>query len=525
MSDKPWEMYQDAPWNQFGETASGGDSVMSPMTKKPATLADYLRASVPSAMVRGAVLDPINAGAEMAAGALGGDAKAVGLQNRDMEQAYQQSRLNIGREGFDAARLAGSFVSPVNRAIPGGKGIMQSAAGAGLGNVLMTPTYGEGDLVSQKVQQAQEGVVGGALMRGAANVIAPPVSAGVRRLMDAGVRPTVGQMAGGALNRVEEAAMSIPGLGDVIQSGRQYANRTLNTSTINRALKPINEQLPEGTQFGREAISYAQGKLSDAYNDVLDRANVQADQPFMSNLANLKALASNGDLPPEISTQISNIIDNQVLTRFGKGVADGQNLKAIESKLGQLIKNYSSSPDVNQREIGQAMKQVNQEVRDLIYRQNPMLRKQLDAINEGYSIFKAVQKAASSVATDEGTFTGAMLQNAVKATDRSKDKAKFAAGKLKLSQLGDDARSVLGNKVADSGTPIRAMVGGGALGGSYMANILPETLLGMGLASTLYTKPVMNALPSLVRRPDAVMSLGDMVRSQGQYAIPGLLGD
>lgn len=513
------------PWENDPVIEQGGmPSVMSPMTKQPANLADYIRASEIGGMVRGGLIDPINAMAEMASG-MAGQSADVGARNREMEQAYQQSRMNMGKEGFDAARMIGSVASPVNRLIPAGRGMTGTMAGAAAGNVLMTPTYGQGDLMSEKVRQATEGAMAGGALRGVANVVAPPVSEAAQRLMAQGVRPTVGQMLGGAANRMEEGATSIPLVGDVIRGARDYANKTLNTTMLNRALKPIGEELPKDAPFGRDALDFTQKAFNDAYERVLGNATVKIDPDFAQAINNIKSMAASGQMGEGTGKQIIALINGQVMKRFDPKaqLADGKNLKEIQTVLGEKIKNFGSSSDANQREVANALRDVQTALMDMVSRQNPMLRKQLGDVNSGYSVFKTVQRAASSVGADEGVFTAPQLLSAVKAKDASKDKARFAAGRTGLSDIADDAKAVLGNKVPDSGTPFRTMLG--LAGGGGLAAVSPEALLGVLAGTTMYTRPVQNALPSLVRRPDAVMSLGEMMRNQGQYVVPGLLGD
>ena len=80
------------------------------------------------------------------------------------------------------------------------------------------------------------------------------------------------------------------------------------------------------------------------------------------------------------------------------------------------------------------------------------------AANTGWANFKRVQRAAGYVGTEDGVFTPAQLQAAVRAADRSKDKARFAEGTALMQDLSSAGKSVLGTKTPNSGTADRLNV-------------------------------------------------------------------
>ncbi|MEG7603096.1 hypothetical protein, partial [Listeria monocytogenes] len=89
--------------------------------------------------------------------------------------------------------------------------------------------------------------------------------------------------------------------------------------------------------------------------------------------------------------------------------------------------------------LGDAYKQLQSELRDLVTRSNPAHADELKAINTGWASFKRIQNAAAKVGSEEGVFTPAQLQNAVRALDRSKDKARFAEGNALMQDLSGAA--------------------------------------------------------------------------------------
>ena len=85
---------------------------------------------------------------------------------------------------------------------------------------------------------------------------------------------------------------------------------------------------------------------------------------------------------------------------------------------------------------------------------------------------------------EEGVFSPAQLQNAVRAMDKSKDKARFAEGKALMQDLSESGKTVLGSKVPDSGTPYRTMAGILASGGAGLSGY-------PGIAAGLAASPIM----------------------------------
>lgn len=68
--------------------------------------------------------------------------------------------------------------------------------------------------------------------------IAPRLKEGVNRLLNAGVKLTPGQMAGGPAQRIEDAATSIPIAGDMISAAQKRSQESFNTAAINEAVEP-----------------------------------------------------------------------------------------------------------------------------------------------------------------------------------------------------------------------------------------------------------------------------------------------
>ena len=361
------------------------------------------------------------------------------------------------------------------------------------------------------------------LAKPAAAVISPMVAPGVKTLMGEGVIPTAGQILGGGFKRAEEGLTSIPLIGDFIKDAQARAVAGLNRAAINRSLTPIGEKLPEGTT-GRDAVQFASDKLDDAYGKLLPKMTIVQDTPFKTEISNLKNMVDSGAINQASKDFFTKWLDNNVLGKFqGQGAVTGQTLKQVQSDLRETISRLATSTDADQRLIGDALKEAQDQIRQLVNRSNPQFAKELKAIDTGYANFKRIEKAAGMVSSDEGVFSPAQLQSAVRASDRSKDKGQFATGNALMQDLSETGKSVLGNKLPDSGTPYRSLLamlaGGGAGAAGY-----PALAAGLLAGPALYSAPGQRmAATLLTQRPAGANALANQFRGNDRAKLAALM--
>ena len=365
-----------------------------------------------------------------------------------------------------------------------------------------------------------------ALLKPAAAVISPTISPQIQSLMKEGVIPTAGQILGGGYKRAEEALSSVPILGDFIKGAQGRAMADVNRVAFNRALTPIGEKLPDGV-IGREAVQFVSDKLDDAYGKLLPKMTVLQDAPFQTAIANLKSMVQNGAIDPKAVNFFNNWMDNNVLNKFqGQSAITGETLKAIQNDLRENINRLSASTDADQRLIGSALKEAQDQVRQLVTRSNPQYATELKAIDKGYANFKRVEKAAAGLGAEEGIFSPAQLQNAVKAMDRSKDKSKFAKGDALMQDLSESAKTALGNKVPDSGTPYRSMVAALAASGGAGAMGMPGIAAALVASPLLYSQAGQNMLAAiLTKRPDFANALAAQLNTSDKAKLAALMAN
>lgn len=461
---------------------------------------------------------------------------------QQQEQAYQASRAaqNGGQSpGLDGYRALGSIAAtaPLALVAPEAAATVRGQAALGaIGGAISQPvTDPTESFWGQKALQAGIGAAGGAAVSAgsklASALLHPNVSQDVGTLIDAGVTPTPGQILGGGWKRAEDGLTSVPVIGDMVKNAQVRAAASLNKAAINRSLAPIGDSLPDGSA-GRDAIAYASGKLGSAYDDIVGRIGaIQPDSQMTSDIGTISGMT--GNLPQGMSDQFDRIMQNEVFGRIdSNGYMTGEGLRAADSNLGSTGRGYMTSSDADQRQLGNALLAAQGSVRGMLGRVAPDVASDLNDVNAGYSNLLRVQRAASSLGSDEGNFTPSQLQNAVRSMDPSKGKRAFAMGNALMQDLSDPAVSVLGTKVPDSGTPFRHAISAG-LAGIAGHSMLPEgvgSLIGPaaavgGALSLPYTEMGQRWAAALLAgsRPQWSDALANGVNAATPYLAPGLV--
>lgn len=370
-----------------------------------------------------------------------------------------------------------------------------------------------GQVAKDAALGAVSGKVGDVLASGVSRVVSPNVSAMAKMLADRGVPLTPGQIAGGTAKRLEDASTSIPVFGDIVRNAQRRSSEGFANAAVQDTLDPIGQTLPSGTKPGYEAVDYAHRALSNAYEEILPKLTVQADQPFVQGLSTIMQDAK--ALPPSRATQVQNIVKDSVMSQFSpQGSMTGHTFKAVDSKLGQIAGSYGKSLDPEQRMMSHSFRDIQSELRDLVARSNPHLAPRINAINSGYAKLVRVEGAASSVGAKGGAFTPAQLASAIKRYDNSARKSATARGAALMQGLAEAGQHVLPSSVPDSGTPLRSAVGAGiGLGATAKAGLLGlSALKAAPLAIPLgaYTKTGGKLVAgAILKRPASAKAIGE----------------
>jgi hypothetical protein len=487
-----------------------GQSLMQGMRDPVNAMAQMAERAAPSW-----IRDPINRADswlhENTGGFLGSPYGSFDERVKAEESDYQQARQEAGESGLDAARLGGNLLAtlPAAAAMPYSQTSLLAntgigaAMGAGFG--LLTPSYGD-DFMQDKATQAGLGAAGGAIAApiGAAvgRMISPRTAPEITALMDEGVTPSPGQIMGGGWKATEEKARSMPVFGDLITRANRMSIDDLNRAAYNRALNPIG-RTADDLPVGQEGVKAVKQALSDAYEDLLPQLTFQADFPYLQGMNTVRRMVTT--LPGTQQRQFNRILQDSLENKMtASGRMSGESLKAAEESLGKEAKGYLADASFDARKLGEALKEVQNLVRQTVQRSNPQQAQRLQDINRGYANYAILRRAGSMQKTEHG-FTPAQLASAVKAQDKSVQKGQFATGQALMQDLSGAGRAI-SQTYPDSGTAGRmldaGLLGGGAAGammGQPAGLALAGGLLGAG---TMYTRPMQKILATaMTKRP------------------------
>jgi hypothetical protein len=428
----------------------------------------------------------------------------------DYVASQQAQGVEPGGVGRFAGEVAGTLPTLAVSSNPIAAGAMSGA--------LLTDAKTPGGVLTDAAIGGVAGKVGDLAVKGISRVIAPKTGQAAKALLAEGVELTPGQIAGGAIKRAEDAATSIPLVGDMIKSAQRRSLESFNKAAVNRVLKPLGTALPDNVPLGNDAVAYAGQQLDDAYKTVLPKLTVSLDGKFQFDMNKLKTLSQN--LPPESAKQVGNAID-AVLSGFSPaGKMSGEAMKAIDSELGRVTRAYKSSSVGSERLMGDALKEAQSILRDVVQRSNPAVRAELKAIDRGYANLLRIENAASKA--KDGIFTPGQLQTATRVMDSSLRKRASARGGALMQDLAKTGREILPSSVPDSGTATRLLSPAG-IGAGIAGYLEPSTLAaGAGVAAA-YTKPGQAALRTLLtRRPAAANEIANyLTRLAPPVAIAG----
>jgi hypothetical protein len=532
----PWEEYGaqsggPAPWQEYGGQAQPGKP-MSRTDKVLTGMADSIHggAQLLTKVLPRGVVDAGNQINNFLADKTGLVARlpegGVDEQVREREAQYQQQRAAAGETGFDGYRTVGNVLSPANVALAsrlpaaasfGGR--ILAGAGGGAATAALNPVT-EGDFATEKGSQIALGAGFGAAVPavtgGIARMVSPRASVdpNVQLLRREGVTPTVGQALGGWANRAEEKAMSLPLMGDAISHSREVARRQFNEAAINRATAPIGVR---SQGVGQGAVQQAGDRITDAYNGAraalgsfrLDRTGLQEIRRIQAMVGNL----------PEAQQRSFNATLRAVATDISpNGTIPASVFKRIDSRIGQDAARFSGSSDPYHQQLGDAFTALQTAISGAGRRANPRADAMFSAADRAYANLVRVEGASKAAMNAEGVFTPGQLNMAVRQADQSVRDRATARGTALMQDLGNAGQQVLGNRVPNSGTADRLMLGGAGLGAYLVDPMIPLGLLG---GAAMYTQPMQGLLSGAVSaRPQLAQPVANALRQASPALVP-----
>ena len=455
---------------------------------------------------------------------------ATGMMTPEMSAALSNDDQARARSPHPNYVLGGEVAGTLpTLAIGGGsgmaaKGATMAAQGA-LGGALLSDADTAGGVAKDAAYGAAGSVLTGGALKGAGKVLQPTVAAPVRALLDRGIRLTPGQMLGGGFRTVEDAMTSVPLLGGMVKKARGIAEKDFNRAALGDVLGKIGVKLPTNVPTGHQAVKFTKDTLGNAYDAILDPAQVISDAPFDGAMAALRAKAAT--LPGTVEADFGKIVSNRIAPYLENGKAmAGDAYKLLDRDLRKMVQRYSKSTDASHVDLSELVQSARGELRSLAGRTNgPEFTRALQQVDDAYAHYVPVRDAASKTA--DGTFAPAGLDTSVRVADKSAGKGAKATGQARMQGLTSDARAVMPSTIGNSGTAERGAANFVAAGAVPAAYLNPWSLTVPPLIAAMYTKTGRNVAQSVIagggpKRAAVAGFLGKSARL-APLAVPPLL--
>ena len=492
----PWEQYAEStPWSKYG-----------PMPEyQPSPYEIQIDISSPRSdpwytqMAKGAAIGLRG----MGKGVKGlmselepSDIAEIEAMKRYSEQAGWPE--TIGKMGMEVpAYIAGAELGPAT--------MLGRATTAGATAATISPE----DRLKSAAQAAGGSFVGESLVGGLGKMLRGPVAQpGVKELYEEGVRPTLAQAVGGPAKTLEEKMESAPLIGSAITKAHRRGMETFNTATLQKVVDDLNKDIDKVAtslpvtpgmgpaapmakidvgeiQPGTTGFRQVKDAVKEAYGRLVENTSGSMTPELEAGLQGIRDMA--GTMRGSYAKQIDDIIKNTIESRFKPGQRiDGVTVKEIDSELTNLAENYAKSSIADERRVGDALREAQRQMHNMMESQNPRYSTALRNADSAYWKLKRIEQATTSSVANELMTPAQLLQSL-----RGRNRAGFAQGTMPLQEWGRSAQEVLGNKYPDSGTAGRLGVGdlfAAGLGG------LPGAAAGYFGSQALYSPRVQDFL-------------------------------
>jgi len=447
--------------------------------------------------------------------------KTLRDQLRAQQGQFQQDKPGAALGSEVAGGLAmpvGAFLKPLTK----GAGIATDIAlGSGMGAL-----YGAGsakELEDIPAQAAISGLFGGGIsgaLSGAGRLIAPNVRPEAAALREQGIPLTPGSAFGGRIQQVEQAAESLPIVGRIVSGAREQQYEKFNIAAYNKVLRNLDPALKVPKNLvGRDAYKFVEDSISSQYNSIVPNIRVEYTPRVAQSFDAIKNRYATGKLPPALKKEFTDYVEGLRSDFSANQVLPGRRAQAIKQDLSDMANAYSTAQG-SEKLLANAYRDLQGLYMGLMKNQNPSYAKELTKADSAFKDFVRVQTAMAKTRGEEGIFTPAQLESAVRQSDKSARKGAFARGAAPMQDLSGTGASVLGSKVPDSGTAARGMTGALLTGGASYVDPMMGALT--GLMTLPYYKLGEKAM--FAPRPKSFSEAVQKARAASPFAIPGLLG-
>jgi hypothetical protein len=336
-----------------------------------------------------------------------------------------------------ASGATSSATAPENR----GSAAMGGALGAGAGEVagrVLTKTLG--------------GL--------ASNTVTPEA----KRLMDQGINVPMWKATDNKIIRdLAERAKVLPVAGSVLRGQERTAFEDFNKIMSAKATPPMPILDDAGSvlrwetkpvkEMGSDALNTLRSRFDDAYGALYKGRGIPLDRQYGNEMVEI--VESTKAYFPRLGDEIEAAARqaHDILAKASKEGHSTSSPEAVKQAIDTLETRISSAFRRGDMEAADALKSLKGSIEELRTRGlPPEVASQAGPINKAYASFKQLERATGSLgAQKSGMASPTQILNAIKATDRSPGKSRFARGNAFNQKDTLLADTVLGSRLPETG--------------------------------------------------------------------------
>ena len=443
------------------------------------------------------------------------------IRNEIKQFAKENPKTALGLE------IAGSLPT----AIVGGAGLARLGVKgafkvAGIEGAAYGAGSAEGDALDRAKAAATTGLTSAALGK-AGDVILPNVSRAASDLMKKGVNLTPGQALGGRMRMAEEAAASIPIIGDFIKKKEAQNLESFGRVAMNEAIDVLNQGKNKGriraafsfimgkgsnktiripsNVSGNEAFTVANNAITAAYDEVIPKLSVNINNDFVEGLQEI--ITKNQKKLPDDYMKVMDGILTENFSKLTGNKASGQILKSVDSDLGLAATTFRKSNLAVERQVGEALFDVQSFLRKQMTSKNKDVMADYNRAQKAFQTLLPVRTAVANASRTGGVFTPAQLLSASRSVDSTRRKLATAKGEGIQQEFAQQAQDVMGKTIPDSGSA-------GRLGFMYLLDRLVKepikttAAMATGVAGTALGYGVPRTTANIISLPNVAVRAG-----------------
>lgn len=419
------------------------------------------------------------------------------VEGKDFQTAYDEtvnsirSDLKSFREQEPLYAYGSEIAGSLPTAILGGAGLAKAGLGAVKSAGLMGGAYGGFATDSDDPLDRTIGTTVGGLTGGTLQKVAPYATESAKKLIKRGVPVTVGDAVGGGLKRVEEAMTSVPFVGSAISNAKQRSKQAFDKTVYEEVLEPLKtlgvkpKEVVKG-KTGNELYDAVETVVSKAYEDVVPTLKLPNRQSVQSKIDD--AIYNSAEtLDDNLEKVFFKDLEKIIYSKFdADGNISGQAYKTAISQLRTKARKIGASqPTLFSDDLIGSYKNVEKTLIEILKDTNPTQKAKLDAIDKSFKRLLPVERTV--IQSEGGEFTADQVLRNIKKADTSLRNKDFARGKADMQPLVRAGQETIKQRLPNSGTADRSMLGSFALGGGLAIDPI-SVGVGSGLTVPAYSR-------------------------------------